>query len=206
MFKKLIADQFRKPRGILGHYSASFMKRSNSHYYGEAIDLLGIRDDDRILEVGCGAGLAIKLMTGQNPVCRIDGLDFSPFMVKKAERNNRDGIRQGRVRIISGDVTEYPVRNESYTKILAVNVIYFWPDLQGILGRLYGMLSPRGRLVLFMSSPERLQKMPLAHDDVFIKYALEEVRSRLLHAGFSRVDHRTVSKQGMNAYYIRADK
>jgi SAM-dependent methyltransferase len=206
MFNKMIASQFRKPSGILGHYTAFFMKKRNRDYYGKVIDLLGIQDNDSILEVGCGAGLAIQLIVSQNPECQIDGLDFSPLMVRKAERNNRHGIRQGRVKIISGDISDYSFKEGNYTKIFAINVIYFWPDLETILMRLNRLLATKGRLVLFMSSPERLRKLPLAHDDVFIKYTLDDVRNHLRRAGFSRFNHQVVSKSGLDTYYIRADK
>jgi SAM-dependent methyltransferase len=206
MFKKMIAEQFRRPSGILGQYSAAFMKKRNVDYYPAVIRLLDVRDADRILEVGCGAGLAIRMIAERNDACRIDGLDFSPLMVRKAERNNRLFIVQGRVKIIPGDISNHAFKEESYSKIFAINVIYFWPDLETILTRLNRLLASRGRLVVFMSSPERLRKLPLAHDDVFNKYTIGEVKSCIERAGFTAVHHEVVSKSGLETYYIRADK
>jgi SAM-dependent methyltransferase len=206
MFSTLIARQFRKPSGILGHFAARFMKKNNQDYYRRVVELLEVRDSDRILEVGCGAGFVIRMIAEQNAACRIDALDFSCLMLKKTGQNNRPWIRQGRVRLLLGDLGNYDFRRDRYTKIFAVNVLYFWENLGAMLAKLYALLEPKGRLLLFMSSPERLRKVPFAADGVFNKYSLEHVTNEILRTGFARVKHETVLKKEMETFYIVADK
>jgi cyclopropane fatty-acyl-phospholipid synthase-like methyltransferase len=206
IFSTLIARQFRKPSGILGHYAAGFMKKNNQDYYRRVVELLEISDSDRILEVGCGAGFVVRMIAEQNTACRVDALDFSRLMLKKAGQTNRPWIRQGRIRLLSGDFGNYDFGRDRYTKIFAVNVLYFWENLGTMLAKLYALLEPKGRLVLFMSSPERLRKIPFAADGVFNKYSLEHVTKELLSSGFTTVRHETVLKKGMETFYIIADK
>jgi SAM-dependent methyltransferase len=205
LFSNLIARQFRRPSGLLGLYAANFMKKNNQNYYTRAIGLLAIRDADAVLEIGCGAGDAIRRITEQNSRCRIDAIDFSPLMLKKAARNNREWLRKGRIRLMCGDFTTYDFRASRYTKILAINVIYFCDALNALFGRCRQLLDPGGRIVLFMSSPERLRSIPFANDDVFHKYTLEFVKEKLGEAGFSSVGHTVVTKREMETYYISAD-
>jgi len=205
LFSKLIARQFRRPSGLLGLYAANFMKKNNQDYYLQAIELLTIRDNDAVLEIGCGAGDAIRQIAEHHSRCRIDAIDFSPLMLKKAARNNREWLRKGRMHLMCGDFTTYDFRASRYTKILAINVIYFCDDPGAMFARCRQLLDPGGRIVLFMSSPERLRSIPFANDDVFHKYTLEFVKDRLAAAGFSAVGHTLVKKQEMETYYIFAE-
>jgi SAM-dependent methyltransferase len=205
LFSKLIARQFRRPTGLLGLYAANFMKKNNQDYYAQAIELLAIQDNDAVLEIGCGAGDAIRQIAERNSKCRIDAIDFSQLILKKAARNNREWLRKGRMRLMCGDFSTYDFRASRYTKILAINVIYFCDDLNALFARCRQLLDPGGRIVLFMSSPERLKRVPFANDDVFHKYTLEFVKEKLGEAGFSPVGHTVVIKQEMETYYIFAD-
>ena len=205
MFKRLLSRQFRKPAGVLGHYAAHFMNKNNQDYYRRVINLLEIKDTDRVLEIGCGAGQAIRLIAQENKSCVIDGIDFSSFMIKKARRNNRAAIKEGRVSLISGDITGYIFRC-LYNRAFAINVIYFWNDILPVLKKLHSILRPGGRCVIYMSSPERLRQIPFAVDEVFHKYSLEYVTAQLGLAGFARITHETVEKAGLATYYIIADK
>ena len=206
IFSTLIARQFRKPSGILGHFAARFMKKNNQDYYLRAVELLEIQDSDRILEVGCGAGFVIRMIAELNAACRIDALDFSRLMLKKAGQINRPWIRQGRVRLLSGDLGNYDFRRDRYTKIFAVNVLYFWENLGDDAGKALcaaGAERPAGAVYV---EPGASPQIPFAADGVFNKYSLEHVTKELFRAGFVQVKHETVLKKGMETFYILADK
>ena len=182
------------------------MDRSNRDDYGPALQLLDIRDEDRVLEIGYGSGLAIRQIVEQNRNCQISGIDFSELMRERAFRNNRAGLAAQRVRLLPGDFRTHDFGQDSFTKIYAINVIYFWEDLNTVLAKVCGLLTPHGRLVLFWSSPARLDRVPFAADGVFNKYPLEEVKAALAAAGFASVSHRVVAKGGRNAYFVTAEK
>lgn len=206
MLKRLIAQQFRRPSGLLGHYAANFMKKNNQDYYARVCDLLNLKDSDAVLEIGCGAGYAIKLITEKHTQCKVDALDYSPMMLKKAEKNNREQTSAGRVHFFLGDFGNYDFNDTAYSKIFAINVIYFWNDLSPKFSKIYRLLKTGGRLILFMSSPERLQKVPFAVDGVFNKYTVAQVETGLLLAGFINVNHERVVKNKTDTFYICADK
>jgi ubiquinone/menaquinone biosynthesis C-methylase UbiE len=182
------------------------MEKNNGSQYDKAIQMLGIRDEDRILEIGFGSGLAIRRITEKNTCCRIEGLDFSSLMLNKARKNNRQAVAQKRVELHFGDLKDFEFGSKTFTKIFGINVIYFWEDLGGMCTRLHGLLAPAGRLILCMSSPERLGQIPFAVKGVFNKYPWETVLAALQKAGFNQVSKETALKKGLETYYICAEK
>lgn len=205
MFKKLIADQFRRPSGLLGYYALNFMKKNNMEYIEKVCDLLKVEDYDKILEIGCGAGYAIQMIAGKNGLCKIDAVDFSPMMIRKAKRNNRQHLRAGRARFFKGDFGDYDFSDNTYSKIFAINVIYFWKELLPGFSKIHSLLKPHGMLILYMSGPERIDKIPFAVEDVFKRYSISNVENTLLKAGFSNVSYEKVIKNGLDTFFISAE-
>ncbi len=205
-FNRLKAQQFRKPSGLLGLDAANFMRNNNRGYIARVCDILDIQDDDILLEIGCGAGYAVKSIAGSNSLCRVDAIDFSALMLKRARKNVSRYIDSGRVRIFDGEFGAFGLFDTVYSKIFAINVIYFWDDLSPIFSKIFKLLKPGGHFVIFMSSPERLRARPFTADMVFNKYSITEVRAALLKVGFLTVMHETVEKEGFDTYYVEAQK
>jgi cyclopropane fatty-acyl-phospholipid synthase-like methyltransferase len=206
LLRTIIARQFRRPSGPLGHFASAFMRKNNQEHYRHVVELLQVHDDDVILEVGCGEGLAIRLIAEQCPKCKTDGIDFSRLMLRKAARSNSIGVGNGNVRLLFGDLRDYDFAGTAYSKIFAINVLYFWKDLGAVFSKLHQLLKPEGRLVLFMSSPERLNQVPFAVDGIFNKYSVEQVQYELRQSGFGDIGCETGVKQGLATYYLSASK
>jgi len=205
-FNRLKAQQFRRPSGLLGLDAANFMRKNNQDYIARVCDILNVQDDDTVLEIGCGAGYAVKTIAEKNSVCRVDAIDFSPMMLKRARKNVNRYLNPARVRIFDGKFGTFGLFDTAYSKIFAINVIYFWDDLSAMFSRVFGLLKPGGYFVIFMSSPERLKARPFTADKVFNKYPITAVREALLNAGFLKILHETVVKGGFDTYYIVAQK
>ena len=56
-----IAKQFANPRGIGGRIVMAVMNRQNAQMYEETERLLRPRNDDIILDIGCGNGIMLEL-------------------------------------------------------------------------------------------------------------------------------------------------
>jgi len=204
--KKIWAQQFRRPSGILGHYAAGFMKKNNFPYYEEMVELLDIQDCDRVLEIGCGDGHAVKLISGKNTQCRIDAIDFSDLMLRKAKKNNHQCLRNGRVRLFEGDFRMFDRFDCRYTAVFAINVVYFWNNLEEPFRKVHNLLEKNGRFIFYMSSPERIDKIPFAVKDVFNRHSLEKVKEVLIETGFENLKVTTEVKNGTDTYYVKAVK
>jgi len=135
----------RKPSGWLGRL---MYRRPVGHYgfFRVAIDRLRLGPEDVFLEVGCGGGVVLEMVS---PIVqRAWGIDHSPDMMELARERNRSGLSEGRVGIIRGDVSALPWAEGTFSCAAGVEVLYFIADPQRVVEELHRVLKPNGRLVL----------------------------------------------------------
>jgi protein-L-isoaspartate O-methyltransferase len=85
-----------------------------------AVDVLDVGPDDRILEVGCGHGVAVSLVSERLGGGRITALDRSPKMIAAARKRNR--ACADRARFITSSLEDAELGDETYDKVFAVHV------------------------------------------------------------------------------------
>lgn len=108
---------------------------------------------DRILEVGCGRGLAISLVAPLLANGHIIGLDRSDSAIQAAVERNTDAIASGKVTIVKSALTDYASDTAAFDTIFAINVNLFWLEAARELAMLKPLLAPGGRLLLFFEPP-----------------------------------------------------
>ncbi len=91
-----------------------------------AVEILKVKHDDYILEIGCGVGLAVEEVAEHLVTGKITAIDKSPAMINKAIRRNQKKIEQDRAKLIRSDLLEFKERNAKYNKIFSFNVNLFW--------------------------------------------------------------------------------
>src|SRR5690625_1639084 len=65
-----------------------------------AVNLLQVPPDARVLEVGCGAGAAVEVLTAHLTSGTIVAIDRSPRAVACTKRRNANDVRSGRVQVL----------------------------------------------------------------------------------------------------------
>ena len=101
----------------------------------------------RVADLGCGtASLSLLLAEAGYAV---DGVDFSPEMVRRA-RAKVSG--RADVTIAEGDAGAPPLSPGAYDAVLCRHVLWALPDPVAALGRWVDLLLPGGRLVLVEGS------------------------------------------------------
>jgi SAM-dependent methyltransferase len=133
LFRSL-AHQFGDPHGALGHLAGWVMGRRSSNVKRSrwAVDLLDIQAGDRLLEVGCGPGVAIAAAAARGGT--VVGVDRSDVMVGQARRRNRRAVRGGSVELHARSVEDLPPFDTPFDKVLAVNTVGHWADpLDGVV-------------------------------------------------------------------------
>ena len=115
-----------------------------------AVEALGVAPDDRILEVGCGHGVAVSLVCQRLGGGRITAVDRSPKMIEVAKRRNRGHARKAR--FVAASFEEADLGDEVYDKVFAVHVaaLHARGEALDIVRR---RLAPGGRLYLFSQAP-----------------------------------------------------
>jgi SAM-dependent methyltransferase len=96
-----------------------------------AVDQLDVQPRDRVLELGCGHGVAVSLICDRLSGGFVVGLDRSPKMIAAATKRNAAHVSAGRARFLTTDAQPGALGNESFDKVLAVR---FPPLLRGRAG------------------------------------------------------------------------
>lgn len=106
------------------------------------LDYLDIQPTDRVLDAGCGEGFYVMLLD-ELYGGEVVGLDFDPEILKLAKKWIKE---KPNVKLIEGDVTKLPFKNESFDKIILSEVLEHVPDDQKALTEMYRVLKPGGIL------------------------------------------------------------
>jgi phosphatidylethanolamine/phosphatidyl-N-methylethanolamine N-methyltransferase len=110
----------------------------------DAIDRMGIRPGDRVLEVGVGTGINASLYPSY---CAVTGVDFSSSMLEKArERVARKGVRN--VRLLEMDAANMKFADDSFDIVYAPYVISVVPDPVAVTREMRRVCRPGGRIVI----------------------------------------------------------
>lgn len=141
-------SQFGAPKGPGGWLAAHLVARLTADANRWMIDCLEVGRDDRVLDVGCGPGLAVAYAAASDS--RAVGVDASPTMVRHAGRRNRAAIRQGRVEIRRADATRLPFADAAFNKVGSLNSLQFWPAPEQGLAELHRVLAPAGRVAVVL--------------------------------------------------------
>ena len=198
MILNAIGSQFKKPKGILGRYVSDIMVKRNWERYEELIKLMNIQQNEKILEIGYGPGLGVFNIARRNESCRIDGIDFSKLMHKKATKLNNSFIKKDRVKLMYGDFLNVKIK-ENYDKVFCVNVVYFWDDLSIPFKKIKELIKKGGTLYFYMNHKNGLDQIKITVDKIFNKYSIEEIENSLKDAGFKDINY--IENSG---YYISA--
>lgn len=119
-----------------------------------AVELLAVRPGDRILEVGCGAGVAAALIGERLDGGRITAIDRSAAAIGRARRRAADAVAAGRARFECLDLAGADRLGETFDKVFAVNVNLFWTrDPAAELTVIERLLRPGGVLHLIYETP-----------------------------------------------------
>lgn len=114
---------------------------------------MDIKPPDRVLEIGCGAGILVEQMAEKIRSGRITAIDRSAGMISMASKRNARFISAGKVKLITGDFTDSRFQKSEFKKIVAFNVNFFWKDPKQELRIIKKILKPGGELYIFYQAP-----------------------------------------------------
>jgi SAM-dependent methyltransferase len=136
---------FALPRGLAGALAGRLMLRTNRQQ--ELLALLDIQPGADVLEIGYGPGGLIGLLQ-QSPAGRIRGVDPSPQMRDMAARRHRAGIASGRIDLRLGTAGATGFGDAEFDRVVSVNNVAIWPDLEAGLREARRVTRPGGRVLI----------------------------------------------------------
>jgi ubiquinone/menaquinone biosynthesis C-methylase UbiE len=182
---RFIAEQARHAKGLLGRIIAIIMARETWAQNRRAIAALGVRDNDRVLDIGCGPGRSLGTLAALAAQGHVAGVDPSVLMAEIAAERNRALVTARRVEIVVAGAASLPFADGSFDKVLCVHVIYFWDDMAAALGEIARVLKPQGRLALVFRTSADERAVRSFPAEVYRFPVLCDVVMGLEAAGFS---------------------
>src|SRR5262245_23494188 len=178
-----VRAQFMRPTGFPGRVVGWILasRSSNRRRNVWSVSLLDVRRHDRVLEIGCGPGIAVRDISRLAVEGYVCGLDHSEEMVRQATKRNAVAIRTGRVEVRLGSVDRLPAFARPFDKVLAVNAIMLVDRSIDRLEALRRVMRPGGRIAI-----THQPRGPGATDATAAAKG-EEIAAALTRSGFSDV-------------------
>ncbi len=159
-----------------------------------AAGLLDLEPHSRVLELGCGPGVALAAVAERVGEGLVVGVDHSPVMISLARRCNARAVAAGRVRLVCAPAEELLATaagnlsrsgaplDEPFDAVLAVNSFGFWSEPDACLAGIQSLLRPGGQIALI--SQPRCPSATVSTSES----AAKELTEHLQRAGFTRID------------------
>lgn len=151
---------------------------------------LGLPPGARVLEVGCGRGIALPVLERMCGPRRLVGLDIDGDLLMEAADNLRE--HGTRAELCLGDVRRMPFADESFDVIIDFGTLYHIARPQAALGEIARVLAPGGIFVYetkasqLLSHPVRSRGRRLP---ALATYDLRHRRWAMLWASRTKMSH-----------------
>ena len=119
------------------------------------VDELDIRSDARVLEIGCGHGVAATLVCERLESGRLTAIDRSPKMVAAAARRNAHHVAAGTAEFLLATLEQLELGDRRFDTIFAVRVGLFVREPERAQRLAARWLAPGGELRAFFDAPSR---------------------------------------------------
>jgi len=157
-----------------------------------AIDVLDPGPGETVLELGFGPGWSLRTIAARTRGARVYGVDQSARMLEQATRMNEVAVSRGRMVLVQGPFSPLPWIDEMFDKVLLVNVVYFFDTDSRDISEVYRVLRSGGRLVVYVTSRETMEKWPFAGPETHRTFDARDLANLLENAGFRR-SHITIA-------------
>ena len=119
----------------------------------KVVEKLDVRPDDRILEIGCGHGVAAALVCERLERGHLTAIDRSAKMIEAATRRNASHLEAGKAEFIACDLEGCDPEDRRFDKVFAVRVGLFHREHERARSIPERWLAPGGELFVFFDEP-----------------------------------------------------
>ena len=118
------------------------------------VEKLNIRPNERVLEIGCGHGVAATLVCERLEEGHLTAVDRSAKMIQAATRRNAAYVKAGRVDFLVASLEDLDLGDRRFDKIFAVRVGLFHRDPERARRLVERWLAPGGEVFTFFDLPQ----------------------------------------------------
>jgi demethylmenaquinone methyltransferase/2-methoxy-6-polyprenyl-1,4-benzoquinol methylase len=157
----------------------------NEEMRAEAISMLDIEADDRVLDVGCGTGFGTQGLLERTE--NVHGLDQSVHQLEQAwdKLGKHDPVSFYR-----GDAERLPFRDDAFDVVWSSGSIEYWPDPVATLRDMRRVTKPGGQVLVVGPNYPKTGIMQRVADAIMLFYDRDEADRMFRAAGYEDVRHR----------------
>jgi arsenite methyltransferase len=156
----------------------------------QAIELMELPPDARVLDLGCGSGWASRLMAERAQRGRVVGIDISDEMVQLATNTSKE-FSNVEFKVASAEAM--PFRENEFTHVFSMESLYYYSNMLGALKEVHRVLDDHGRFVtvvdLYLENEPSHEWIPTLNVPVQL-LGIADYRNLLEEAGFENVQDR----------------
>ena len=141
-------ENTRKPQGFGGKLMAKMMNSGHAKVSQWGFSNISAKPDAKVLDVGCGGGANIATWLDKCRNGHVTGLDYSEVSVAESQELNAAAIKQGKCRVLQGDVSAIPFSDEVFDYVSAFETVYFWPGLKKCFSEVNRVLKSGGTFLI----------------------------------------------------------
>jgi ubiquinone/menaquinone biosynthesis C-methylase UbiE len=117
------------------------------------VDRLDVGPADRVLEIGCGHGVAATLVCERLQSGRLTAVDRSARMIAAAARRNAEHVASGRAEFLVAELEALDLGERRFDLVFAVRVRLFHTEPELARSLVEPWLAPGWRLLTFYDTP-----------------------------------------------------
>ena len=135
----------------------------------ECAAVLGLREGDSHLDVGCGPGMFLRYLRARGHAGRLAGLDQSGAMIAEAA----ESAMGSRIEWFVGEADSLPFPDAAFASVSARHMLYHVPDIPAALAEFGRVAGPEGTILIVTNGQRNTPHMGDLESEVFAEFGWE---------------------------------
>lgn len=169
-------------------------ERMNEHHFpltSWGLEVVQISNSDTILDIGCGGGRTIAMLAEKATGGKVFGIDHSADCVTWSAEYNQPLVKEGRVEVFHASVEKMPFQDNFFNLVVAVETIYFWPNILDCFKEVHRILKPDANFLIvnemYLNEAFREKNEEHMATEKMTIYSPEQLEQLLNNAGFNEI-------------------
>ncbi|KAF5739318.1 24-methylenesterol C-methyltransferase 2 [Tripterygium wilfordii] len=144
-FYNLVTDIYEWGWGQSFHFSPSIQGKSHGEatrlHEQMAVDLIGVKPGERILDVGCGVGGPMRAIAAHSRA-KVVGITINEYQVNRARLHNKKAGLDSLCEVVCGNFLQMPFADNSFDGAYSIEATCHAPQLEEVYAEVFRVLKP----------------------------------------------------------------